>query len=159
MTSFDRTHDQTPPSSRQSKRGRSPETQARTQGPRPAVPLDRFADQSHGAGCNASNRSSADRRESSPGAILDYSIGDGHLRIEIKGVLDLRCAFALLLIVKAVDDSIRSCVLDASEVEQVFDSGIAALILAANALTKIGVGQVEICGLERDSIVLKPFVH
>ncbi len=159
MTSFDRTHDQTPPSSRQSKRSRSPETQVRTQGPRPTVPLDRVVAQSHGARCDAINRGSPDRQEPSPGAILDYSIGDGHLRIEIKGVLDLRCAFALLLIVKAVDDSIRSCVLDASEVEQVFDSGIAALILAANALTDIGVGQVEICGLDRDSIILKPFVH
>ncbi len=150
MTSFDRRHDHTPPSTRHSTRDRSSVKPLRT--PMPIAP-------SHSVQCDAISRGISDRPEPSPAAILDYSIDAGHLRIEIKGALDLRCAFALLRIVKTVDDSIRSCVLDVSAVERVFDSGIAALILAANALTDSGVGKVEILGIDRDSVVLQPFRH
>lgn len=148
MTSFDRKHEGAPPSAGQTNRNESTGKQVRT-------PIAR----SHSARDAAISLGMADRPEPSTGAVLDYSIDAGHLHIDVKGVLDLRCAFALLLIVKTVDDSIHSCVLDVSAVEEVFDSGVAALILATNALKDSGVGQVEIHGIDSDSVVLKPYIH
>jgi ABC-type transporter Mla MlaB component len=102
--------------------------------------------------------SAGSRQTPSPGASLDYTVDEGTLRISIEGSLDLRCAFALLLMVQAVDDSISSCVLDVSAVEQVFDSGIAALVSTAQALTDKGVDKIRIQGLDLQSAILQPFL-
>jgi ABC-type transporter Mla MlaB component len=93
-----------------------------------------------------------------PPANLDYEIDEGILRIRIDGPLDLRCAFALLLIGRTVDDSIDACTLDLTGVDQVFDSGIAALVLVARELTRKGVGEIRIHGLDIDSPTLQPFL-
>jgi ABC-type transporter Mla MlaB component len=93
-----------------------------------------------------------------PAADLDYEIEDGHLRIRIDGSLDLRCAFALLLIGQAADKSIDSCTLDLTSVDRIFDSGIAALVLVARALKDKGVEQIRIYGLDLDSMTLKSFL-
>ena len=93
-----------------------------------------------------------------PAADLDYEIHDGHLRIRIDGSLDLRCAFALLLMGQAVDESIDACTLDLTGVDRIFDSGIAALVLVARALKDKGVEQIRIYGLDIDSATLKPLL-
>jgi ABC-type transporter Mla MlaB component len=97
-------------------------------------------------------------RIATPAADLDYEIDDGHLRIRIDGPLDLRCAFALLLIGQTVDESIDTCTLDLTSVDRVFDSGIAALVLVIRALKDKGVEQIRIHGLDLDSAMLKPFL-
>ncbi len=71
-------------------------------------------------------------------ADIDYNIVDNCLRIYIAGPLDLRCAFRLMAIAQAVDDSITQAVLDLTGVTQLFDSGVAALMLFAKELTKRG---------------------
>ncbi|NCC28337.1 MAG: hypothetical protein EOM22_09385 [Gammaproteobacteria bacterium] len=91
-------------------------------------------------------------------ADLDYEIDDGHLHIRIDGSLDLRCAFALLLIGQAVDESIDACTLDLTSVDRIFDSGIAALVLVAKALKDKGVAQIRIRGLDLESATLQPFL-
>lgn len=93
-----------------------------------------------------------------PPANLEYDIDEGILRIRIDGPLDLRCAFALLLIGRTVDDSIEACTLDLTGVDQVFDSGIAALILVARELRRKGVGQIRMHGLDLESPTLRPFL-
>lgn len=93
-----------------------------------------------------------------PAADLDYEIDDGLLRIRIDGSLDLRCAFALLLIGQAVDESIDACTLDLTGVDRIFDSGIATLVLLTRALKDKGVEQIRIHGLDLDSTTLKPFL-
>jgi ABC-type transporter Mla MlaB component len=94
----------------------------------------------------------------SPPADLEYEVEEGILRIRIDGPLDLRCAFALLLIGQTVDDSIDACTLDLTGVDQVFDSGIAALVLVAKELTRKGVGRIRIQGLDLESPTLQPFL-
>jgi ABC-type transporter Mla MlaB component len=94
----------------------------------------------------------------SPAADLDYEIDDGHLQIRIDGPLDLRCAFALLLIGQTVDKSIVACTLDLTSVDRIFDSGIAALVLVTRALKEKGVKKIRIHGLDLDSATLKPFL-
>ncbi|HSO84490.1 STAS domain-containing protein [Thiocapsa sp.] len=93
-----------------------------------------------------------------PAADLDYEIDDGVLRIRIDGPLDLRCAFALLLIGQAVDESIDACTLDLTGVDRIFDSGIAALVLVARELKQKGVEQIRIHGLDLHSATLQPFL-
>lgn len=93
-----------------------------------------------------------------PAADLNYEIDDGHLRIRIEGSLDLRCAFALLLIGQAVDASIDACTLDLTGVDRIFDSGIAALVLVTRALKDKGVERIRIDGLDLESATLQPFL-
>jgi ABC-type transporter Mla MlaB component len=93
-----------------------------------------------------------------PAADLDYEIDHGHLQIRIDGPLDLRCAFALLLIAQTVDESIHACTLDITSVDRIFDSGIAALVLVTRALKTKGVEQIRIHGLNLDSPTLQPFL-
>jgi ABC-type transporter Mla MlaB component len=91
-------------------------------------------------------------------ASLDYSLEDGLLRIRVMGPLDLRCAFALQGLLQAIDDSVRGCILDLSGVEQVFDSGIAVLILAVGTLQREGISDIRIQGIELDTALLRPFL-
>ncbi|RKT45413.1 STAS domain-containing protein [Thiocapsa rosea] len=97
-------------------------------------------------------------RLATPAADLDYEIDDGHLHIRIDGSLDLRCAFALLLIGQTVDESIDTCTLDLTGVDRIFDSGIAVLVLVARALKEKGVEQIRIHGLDLESATLQPFL-
>ncbi len=90
-------------------------------------------------------------------ADIDYDILDHCLCISISGPLDLRCAFRLLAIAQAVDDSITQCVLDLTGVTQIFDSGVAALILLTQELTKRGIGGIRTQGLHIDSTSLSPY--
>ncbi|NCA70238.1 MAG: hypothetical protein EOM91_09030 [Sphingobacteriia bacterium] len=91
-------------------------------------------------------------------ADLDYRIEEGTLRIHVFGPLDLRCVFRLLGIGRAVDDSIRECLIDLSGVSRVFDSGVAALVLFAHELTKSGVAKIRIRGYELRSASLLPYL-
>lgn len=90
-------------------------------------------------------------------ADIDYDIADHCLRIHIGGPLDLRCAFRLMAIAQAVDDSISQAVLDLTGVTQIFDSGVAALILFAKELTKRGVSGIRTQGLDLDKSTLSPY--
>jgi ABC-type transporter Mla MlaB component len=93
-----------------------------------------------------------------PPANLEYDIDEGILHIRIDGPLDLRCAFALLLIGRTVDDSIEACTLDLTGVDQVFDSGIAALVLVARELKNKGVEEIRMHGLDLESPTLRHFL-
>ncbi|EGV20360.1 STAS domain-containing protein [Thiocapsa marina] len=97
-------------------------------------------------------------RIATPAADLEYEVDDGHLSIRIEGPLDLRCAFALLLIGQTVDESIDTCTLDLTSVDPIFDSGIAALVLVTRELKEKGVERIRIHGLDLDSATLKPFL-
>ncbi|QVL48407.1 MAG: hypothetical protein KFB96_22840 [Thiocapsa sp.] len=115
-------------------------------------------------GFHDAERQGADRtgnrapRIATPAADLDYEIDDGHLQIRIDGSLDLRSAFALLLIGQAVDESIDTCTLDLTGVDRIFDSGIAVLVLVTRALKENGVEQIRIHGIDLDSATLQPFL-
>ena len=75
-------------------------------------------------------------------ADIVYELRDSVLRIKVFGSLDLCCIFCLLVIARAVDDSVSACHLVFSEVTQVYDSGLAALILLTKHLAENGVGWV-----------------
>lgn len=91
-------------------------------------------------------------------ADLSYVIQDGVLRIDVSGPMDLRCVFRLLRIGQAVDDSISECVLDLTNVDRVFDSGVAALILLSKELMIRGVKTIRIDGRKLESAALKPYL-
>jgi ABC-type transporter Mla MlaB component len=91
-------------------------------------------------------------------AEVDYRLKDGTLHIQIEGPLDLRCLFRLICIGQAVDDSIFECVLDLTGVDQVFDSGLAALLVLSKELTRRGVERIRIQGIELESPTLSPFL-
>ncbi len=90
-------------------------------------------------------------------ADIDYDIDNGVLSIAVRGPLDLRCTTRLLAISRAADESIASCRLILDEVTRVFDSGIAALILLAKALTHRGVDRIRIEGLDLNRPSLSPY--
>ena len=79
------------------------------------------------------------------------------MRISITGPLDLRCAFRLLAIAHAVDDSINQSVLDLTGVNQIFDFGVATLILLTQDFTKRGIVGIRTQGLDFDSATLSPY--
>lgn len=106
----------------------------------------------------ADRTSNRNPRIATPAADLDYEIEDGHLQIRIDGSLDLRCAFALLLIGQTVDGSINACTLDLTGVDRIFDSGIAVLVLVTRELKEKGVEQIRIHGLDLDSATLQPLL-
>ena len=81
-------------------------------------------------------------------ADIAYELRDSVLRIKVSGPLDLRCTSRLLAIARAVDDSVSACHLILSEVTQVYDSGLAALILLTKHLAEHGIGWVCIEDLD-----------
>jgi ABC-type transporter Mla MlaB component len=91
-------------------------------------------------------------------AEVDYRVNDGTLHIQVEGPLDLRCLFRLICIGQAVDDSISECVLDLTGVDQIFDSGLAALLVLSKELTQRGVERIRIQGIELESPTLSPFL-
>ncbi len=124
----------------------------RTAGPHPGGTQDAMARRAAVLqGCDAPN-TQADAAD------LSYVIQDGVLRIDVSGPLDLRCVFRLLRIGQAVDDSITECVLDLTDVERVFDSGVAALLLFSKELTVRGVKTIRIDGRKLESAALQPFL-
>ena len=66
------------------------------------------------------------------------------LHIKVSGPLDLRCASRLLAIARTVDDSVVACRLGLAGVTQVFDSGLATLILLTKTLASRGIGWISI---------------
>jgi len=89
-------------------------------------------------------------------ADIDYDVQDGELRIQVAGPLDVRCTSPLLAIGQAVDESIIACRLCLEGVTRVFDSGIAALLLLAKAMTRKGI-RMRIEGLDLDRPSLSPY--
>jgi ABC-type transporter Mla MlaB component len=99
-----------------------------------------------------------DQCDFSRSAEIDYRVNDGTLHIQVEGPLDLRCLFRLICIGQAVDDSISECVLDLTGVDQVFDSGLAALLVLSRELTRRGVERIRIQGIKLESPTLSPFL-
>jgi len=95
--------------------------------------------------------------DSSRAADIAYDVHKGDLCITVKGPLDLRCIFRFLAIARAVEDGIAACRLNLEGVTWVFDSGIAALILLAKALTRKGIDKIRIDGLDLDQPGLSPY--
>lgn len=116
-----------------------------------------FGDSLTGANPRMANWSGHPWEPSNLAADIDYDIMDNCLCIYITGPLDLRCAFRLLAIAQAVDDSITQSVLDLTGVTQIFDSGVAALILLTQELTKRGILGIRTQGLHIDSANLSPY--
>lgn len=77
-------------------------------------------------------------------AVIEYGVRNGVLSIELSGPLDLRCAFRLLAIAGALDDAVIACRLSLLGVTQVYDSGLAVLLLLIKVLAEKGVSWVRI---------------
>lgn len=84
-------------------------------------------------------------------ADIVYERRNAVLHIKISGPLDLRCASRLLAIARAADDSVVACRLGLSGVTQVFDSGLATLMLLTKILAAHGIGRISIEDLKLNS--------
>ncbi|MCK7580410.1 MAG: hypothetical protein MZV65_35375, partial [Chromatiales bacterium] len=85
-----------------------------------------------------------DQDDQDVAADIVYERRNAVLHIKISGPLDLRCASRLLAIARAADDSVVACRLGLSGVTQVFDSGLATLMLLTKILASHGIGRISI---------------
>lgn len=93
-----------------------------------------------------------DQDDQDVAADIVYERRNAVLHIKISGPLDLRCASRLLAIARAADDSVVACRLGLSGVTQVFDSGLATLMLLTKILASHGIGRISIDSLGESQI-------
>ena len=84
-----------------------------------------------------------------------YYPEENRLDLTIDGNLDLTLTRQILDACKFVDDGLVTCVIDATRVTRVFDSGLALLMLLASRLAQFRASLIvigDVPGLRRDSL-------
>ena len=77
------------------------------------------------------------------------------LDLTVEGNLDLTLTSQMLIACEYVNDRLLTCVIDATRVTRVFDSGLALLMLLASRLAQFRASLIvigDVPGLRRDSL-------